>query len=575
MKNTKLILLKIVLLVFVVEFFIMIVLDYVALSPLLGTLLDSTAISLAAFYFMRCHSNIMSFTQSKFTNFAAQVPDSIIITDLDGKITYVNPAFEKTTGYTLSEAVGKNPNILKSGKHDALFYRNMWQTLISGQFWRGQIINKKNDGAHYTEEGVIFPVIDEKGKPVEFVGIWKDITDKLLAEEKILKVSEQLLQAQKMEAIGLLAGGVAHDMNNMLSVVLGYSSLAINKMRESDPLFNDLQQISISATRAADIIRQLLLFSRKQSMEFRSLTLNETINNLLKMLTRLIGEDFSIESELEPDIWTMRGDAGTLEQVIMNLSVNARDAMPQQGGRIIIKTENIHIDEEYCKTFKYARIGQFVCLSVSDNGTGMSQETMQRIFEPFFTTKGVGKGTGLGLSVVYGIVKQHQGWINVFSEVGNGTTFKAYFPSTAIKAESRVHEKVLLETLKGNGECVLVVEDHKALQELIHDILNLNGYKPLIAANAWQAEQLFEDNKGKIRIIVSDVILPDYSGPKLIDNLLKRRGKFPVIFTSGYSDDKLNWEIIRKANFHFLQKPYSPETLLKTIKEMLKKGEQK
>jgi len=320
----------------------------------------------------------------------------------------------------------------------------------------------------------------------------REIKEREQAEEEKEKLQAQLLHAQKMEAIGILAGGVAHDFNNILQTIQGHTDLAMMKVDEADPLYRDLKQIDLSAGRAANLTRQLLLFSRRQPMEFTPINVNTTVDNLLKMLNRLIGEDITIKTELDPDLWTVQADAGTIEQAIMNLTVNARDAMPE-GGEITIKTENVHVDKKYCKTYTYARPGKFVCLTVEDTGIGMDKETIERIFEPFFSTKGPGKGTGLGE----------------------------------------------------------------------------NGYVIYEAASAEEAIDIFEKESGNFDLIFSDVVLPDKGGLELIDQLLSRKGELRVLLSSGYTDHKSQWPVIRERGFRFLQKPYALTDLLQAIKDAI------
>ena len=432
MKSMKLTALKIILLVFAAEFIIMTVLDYVDLSHLWGTLLDSSIIAIAALFFMRHYTNAVSFSQCKFSDFARQVPDSVIIVGLDAKITYVNPAFEKTTGYMLGEVIGKNPNILKSGKHEPAVYRNIWQTLTGGLLWRGQIINKKKDGALYTEDAVIFPVTDENGKPVEFVGIWKDITDKLLAEEKIREASEQLIQSQKMDTVGKFAGGIAHDFNNILGAILGYTDFLIKDLKNMPQQLSDALEVKKAAERAAALTKQLLTFSRKKAAIQRNVNLNDAIKGLLPMLGKITGENVKLDFSPREGINRIKINPTHLEQVIINLVVNARDAMPE-GGTITIKTEETLFAAGTVPAGLEA--GKYVVFSVSDTGTGMSEEVKKRIFEPFFTTKQLGKGTGLGLSIVYGVIKQNNAQITVDSVLNKGTIFTVYIPA-ADKSET-------------------------------------------------------------------------------------------------------------------------------------------
>lgn len=399
----------------------------------------------------------------------------------------------------------------------------------------------------------------------------RKIEDHRRAEEEKEKIQAQLLQAQKMEAIGTLAGGVAHDFNNLLTTIQGYIDLTMMEVDEMDPLYGDLKQIRLAAMRAADLTRQLLLFSRKQPMEFTPLNINSTVDDLLKMLDRLIGEDITINIDLEPDSWTVRADAGNIEQVIMNLAVNARDAMPE-GGKLTIKTENVTLNEEHSKVIPEARPGKFVCLSVEDTGVGMDKETIQHIFEPFFSTKEAGKGTGLGLSVVYGIVKQHEGWINVYSEPGRSSTFKVYLPAFSIKVEEETKETISLRELQGSGKRILLVEDEEGVRGFATRVLRENGYVVFEAVDAREALDIFEKEKGNFHLVFSDVVLPDKSGLELVDQLLSRKPEFRILLSSGYVDQKSQWSAIRERGFQFIQKPYNLPDLLRAIREAVEQS---
>nr|HID58393.1 response regulator [Desulfobacterales bacterium] len=367
-----------------------------------------------------------------------------------------------------------------------------------------------------------------------------------------------------MEAIGLLAGGIAHDFNNLLTTIYGYTELAMMKLNEAHPLYNDLDQIRLAAGRAAELVRQLLLFTRKQPMEFVPLNINKTIDGLLRMLNRLIGEDIAINTYLEPDLWAVRADRVNIEQVIMNLVVNARDAMPK-GGNITIKTENITLSEEHSKFISEARPGTSVCLSVEDTGVGMDKETIQHMFEPFFTTKEPGRGTGLGLSVVYGIVKQHKGWINVYSGPGQGSTFKVYPPALSAKVEEETEETMSFQKLQGGGERIPLVEDEERIREFVMSALRENGYVVFEAADAKEAMDIFERQDGRLDLVFCDAVLPDETGLYLVHKLLFRKPELQVLMTSGYVDDKSQLSFIRQRGFRSLQKPYSLSGLLQGI----------
>ncbi len=422
------------------------------------------------------------------------------------------------------------------------------------------IANKPSD---YTE--------DDARQVESFATNVQVIMERRHAEEEKGKIQAQLLQAQKMEAVGTLAGGVAHDFNNLLTAIRGYVDLVMMKVDETETFYRYLEQIRNASVRAADLTRQLLLFSRKQPMEFIHLNINRTIDDLLLMLNRLIGEDIVIRTDLEPDIWTVRADTGSIEQVIMNLAGNARDAMPN-GGSLTIRTENVVLDEEQSNVILEARPGKFVCLSVEDSGAGMNKKTIQHIFEPFFTTKEAGKGTGLGLSVVYGIVKQHEGWINVSSKPGRGSTFRIYLPASSVKSEVEAEKTITVHKLQGSGERILLVEDEEGVRGFASEVLRGSGYSVAEAANVQEALEIFEREKGNFYLILSDVVLPDKSGLYLVDRLLSYKPELRVLLSSGYTDQKSQWSLIQEREFRFLQKPYTLADLLQAVKAVIEKG---
>ena len=400
------------------------------------------------------------------------------------------------------------------------------------------------------------------------VAIGLDITERKKAEEEREEMQTQLFQAQKMEAIGTLIGGVAHDFNNLLMTIQGNAELLLGKFEETDPRCSNLKNIHDASKHGAGLIRQLLLFSRKQPMEFKPLNINKTVKNLLKMVGRLIGEDITIKTHLEPELWMVEADAANIEQMLVNLVINARDAMPE-GGMLTIKTGNVTLKEDECKVIPEARRGKFVCLSVQDTGVGMDEGTVERVFQPFFTTKEVGRGSGLGLSVAYGIVKKHKGWINIETRPGKGSTFKIYLPASSKKLEDESKERILLTELQGSGQRILVVEDEEGVRGFLSRALSENGYVAIEAKNAKEALDIFEEEKGSFDLIFCDVVLPDKSGLQLASQLLSGKPGLPILLSSGYVDEKSQWPLIRKRGFRFLQKPYSLVNLLQTIKETL------
>ncbi len=387
-------------------------------------------------------------------------------------------------------------------------------------------------------------------------------------EEEKNKFQAQLFQVQKMEAIGVLAGGVAHDFNNLMTTIQGFTDVILMKTDDSDPSLRALQQIRSSASSAADLTRQMLLFSRSQPMEFSSIDLNKIIENLLTMLHRLIGEDITIGTSLDPDLWTIQADLGTIEQTLMNIVINAKEAMPE-GGQITIKTKNIVLEKNSLRSMPEARAGRFIKLTVTDTGIGMNQEMIQHIFEPFYTTKGLAKRTGLGLSVVYGIVKQHDGWINVSSRPGKETTLDIYFPAQSIEKSETDKTSSSLADLQGRNKRILLVEDSEGVREFASMVLGENGYIVYSATTVEEALNVFKKEKGKFDLVISDVVLPDKSGIKLAQELNIQNPELPILLSSGYTDQKLQWPIIREKGFRLLQKPYAFIDLLKAAKETM------
>ena len=404
--------------------------------------------------------------------------EAVVITDTDGDIQYVNPAFEQVTGYSKEEALGQNPRILKSGEHEQAFYTELWNTITGGNVWRGKFFNRRKNGELYSEETTISPVYNTNGTISNFVAVKRDVTK----EEKL---EQQFMQAQKMESVGRLAGGVAHDFNNMLSVILGYSELALASLGTEDKLYKNIAEIQKAGQRSADLTRQLLAFSRKQTIVPRTLNLNDAIGSMLKMLRRLIGEDINLAWKPGPNLGNIYLDPAQVDQLLANLCVNARDAIGGVGD-IIIETKSIVFDENYCRDHTYAKPGAYIQLTISDNGCGMDKDVIDKIFEPFFTTKAQGAGTGLGLATVYGIVKQNHGLINVYSEPGEGTSFKLYFPlHEAAQENIETEEKIQLP--RGNGELILLVEDETAILELTSDMIESIGYTVIATVSPEEA----------------------------------------------------------------------------------------
>jgi PAS domain S-box-containing protein len=489
-----------------------------------------------------------------------QTSETVVITNCDGTIQYCNPAFEKVTGYTKEEAIGLNPRVLKSGKHDYRFYGQMWATITEGRIWAGHLTNKRKDGSLFEEDATISPIRDAAGRISGFVAVKRDVTERLQLED-------QLRQAQKLESIGRLAGGVAHDFNNLLTVINGYGDLLLKRLVAPDPLRAYAIHIREAGERAASMTKQLLAFSRKQVIEPRVLDLNATIAESVPMLQPLIGEDVVLKTLLGDGLGQVLADADQIHQVLMNLAVNARDAMPD-GGRLDIVTANIELDAENSTAIDPERLpGRYVLMTVTDTGKGMDEATRQRIFEPFFTTKEIGRGTGLGLSTVYGIIRQNGGWVDVASEIGVGTSFQVYFPRIdACPAPKDVGNSPVTD---GGQETILVVEDQTTVRHFAVTALRQYGYRVVDASGGEEAISLAGRYAGEIHLLLTDVVMPGMSGKELSERLEELRPNLKVLFTSGYTADVISNRGVLDRGVTFLHKPFSPEELAAKVREVL------
>ena len=478
-----------------------------------------------------------------------QAAEAIMVTDPRGNIAYVNPAFETVTGYRRDEVLGQNPRILKSGKQDAEFYRALWETLTRGEAWTGRFFNRRKDGTLYEAEAVISPVRDSAGRVVNFVAVQRDVT-------RERQLEEQVRQSQRIEAVGRLAGGVAHDFNNLLTIIGGYSDLLLEHLGPQHPQLSHVSEIRKAADRAASLTRQLLAFSRRQVLAPQVIDLNSIFANLHSMLRRLIGEDIELVNIPGAHLGLVKVDPGQIEQVILNLIVNARDAMPQ-GGKITIETDNVVLGADYAGAHFPLKPGPYVLLAVSDTGSGMAPEIQAHIFEPFFTTKEQGKGTGLGLAMVYGIVKQSGGYIWVYSEVGRGTTFKIHLPRVEEKLEPVEAPRRVVG--RRGTETILLVEDEAAVRSLVCGVLEGGGYKVLVARNGEDALVVSEQHKGPIHLLLTDVVMPEMGGPELAEHLRPYHREMRVLYMSGYTDDAIVHHGVLGSSAAFLQKPFTPE----------------
>jgi two-component system cell cycle sensor histidine kinase/response regulator CckA len=500
-------------------------------------------------------------TLRKLSRAVEQSADLVIITALDGTIEYVNPAFEVLTGYTMQEAIGRKPNLLKSGVHNPGFYKELWADILAGRVFRGVLVNKKKNGELYYAEKTITPVRDAAGKITHFISNDRDISERK-------RLEAQLLQATKMDAIGQLAGGVAHDFNNLLMVISSYAELAIDSVTPGHALRHNLDEILAASRRAADLTRQLLAFSRKQIQSLQVLDLNTVVQDLGRMLPRLIGEDIQLTLICGKELGKIKADPVQMEQIIMNLAANARDAMPH-GGKLSIETSNIQLEEEYIHRRPMVPPGEYVLLTVTDSGQGIPAEHLPHIFEPFFTTKDKGKGTGLGLATVYGIVKQSGGFVWVYSEAGLGTTFRIYLPEVEGQPKKTTPAGPGMKETARGSETLLLVEDEEAVRRAACEFLTMCGYHVLEARDGLDALQLANAYKPAIHLLVTDVVMPRISGSQVAQQLAGSRPEMRVLYVSGYASPTLLRHGVHAGETMFLQKPFTLKMLAWKVRQAL------
>lgn len=491
------------------------------------------------------------------------VTQGILITDpdqFDNPIIFASPGFERMTGYSAEEVVGRNCRFLQGEGTDPVAIEKVREAIHNRNPCTIEMLNYRKDGSPFWNELSISPVFDPNGRLTHFVGVQTNVTDRRNLEE-------EFRQSQRMEAIGHLAGGVAHDFNNLLAIIIGYSSMLDDMTPEESPAAEFIEEILKAGERSMSLTRQLLAFSRKQVISPKVLDLNEVVRNTEKMLRRLIGEDVVFETRLQEDLMSVKADPGQIEQILMNLAVNARDAMPQ-GGILTIDTENHILEDLDSSPLSEIQPGAYVALRITDTGVGMTEEVRRRLFEPFFTTKGAGKGTGLGLSVVHGIVKQHQGHIEVKSETYKGTSFQILIPASQ-EGPARGLTGKQMEMLPRGSETLLLVEDESTLRAMTKRVLSGCGYTVFEAGNGEEALELSHRIKGGIDLLLTDVVMPGMGGRLLAERLREECPSLKVLYLSGYTDDAVVRHGVMQEQVNFLQKPFTPSSLAKKVREVL------
>lgn len=488
--------------------------------------------------------------------------EMIVVTDLKCKIEYVNPAFQRITGYTRDEAIGQNIRMLKSFKHEQMVDEEIAATLRSGNSWRGRLIDQKKDGSLVELETTISPVRDLSGKTVGRVSVQRNFTEQSYLEA-------QLRQVQKMEAPGKLAGGIAHEFNNLLTTILGNKERILYESSLDANVRESINKIKQSAERASSLTQQLLAYSPQQVLHPKIINLNEIIKNLQNMLFGLISEDITLKVKLSSDLGLIKADPGQIKQMIMNLAINARDAMPT-GGVLDIQTTNIQFGEHHRSEHPEVPSGDYVHLSVHDNGHGMSEAVKNKIFDPFFATKKVGDGTGLGLSTVYGIVKQSGGYIEVESAPGQGTAVNIYLPIDKSEKPQKKTKISKRRHPKGSDR-ILLVEDETVLRNLVAMILRRAGYTVITALGGKDAlSKKANQEEGGFDLLITDVNMPEMSGKELAERISELHTGAKTLYISGYPADKMAQHGILEQGVNFLQKPFSASALIEKVQEILK-----
>jgi len=508
----------------------------------------------------------------QLTKAIEQSPISVIITDKEGKIEYVNPKFTQVSGYSAREVLGKNPRILKSDKNPERVYKELWETIVNGKIWHGELINKKKDGTLFWEETTISPLFDKDGNIQYFLALKEDITERKKLEQEKKNLERQLHQNQRLETIGTLAGGIAHDFNNILTPILGYAEMIKMAVRNDHNLSTKAEQIINASLRARELVQQILTFSRQIDHQTKPVYLQTIINEAAHLIRASIPSTIKLHKNIDKSCPPVLADPAQMHQVLMNLCTNAYQAMEKTGGELRIELKQIKIDQVSLKMHPNLRHGDYVCLVVADTGEGMDKWVMDRIFEPFFTTKGVGKGTGLGLSVVHGIIKNYKGDISVYSEKNKGTVFKVYLPVANI---GDIKEKKIIEAIPKGEEQILLVDDEPSVLELESQMLQFFGYKTTGFTESTQVLHELEKNPNKYDLLITDLTMPNLTGMQLAELVRLRYPDLPIIMITGYSEE-LTEDIKGKYGIQaILMKPVIANELAKTVRKILNEHNKK
>jgi PAS domain S-box-containing protein len=494
--------------------------------------------------------------QARLVTAVEHAAESIIVTDPQGIIEYVNPAFEKITGYARNEVIGRHIELVDSGQHSKTFFNSILDTLQRGKVWQGRMVNKRRDHSLYETEATVSPVKNKAGEITNYVSVQRDVSHEV-------RLETQLRQAQKMEAIGTLAGGIAHDFNNLLMGIQGNISLSLLDVDTDSPLAKNLKKIEQYVQNGVDLTKQLLGFARGGKYEISLLDLNKLLKEQNLMFSRT-NKDIVFENESNPELWTVEADRGQIEQVLMNLYLNAVQAMPG-GGTLKTRTENVIIDQDQYSPY-FVKAGRYIRIAIEDTGVGIDEKIQQRIFDPFFTTKEMGRGTGLGLASVYGIVKNHEGFINVYSKKGQGARFEINLPASGKVATNK--EKTREEFIKGK-ETVLLVDDEEMIIDVAQRMLDKLGYKVFTARDGKEAVAAFRKHKQEIDVIILDMIMPKMSGGEAFDRIKEIRPEIKVLLSSGYSINGQASEILNRGCNGFIQKPFNLQNLSKSLRTIL------